>query len=246
MSLCSACPPPWCRQGSMQGARGAAGRAPSPSPGRCSLGCSRCPTGSHIRVPSAGAQQGWEWVGQQPPGGSCPSFLPHTVLAPPPGLPPCSQPQRTSQDRVTQEWRPLLTLGARAGQDCAHEPHPLAVSGDPQGHPSPAVGSPGAPLPVPALPMALYLCSWLLCRLWSLGMGCRAVAPRTVFPGIPNLVPKGFLGKLDPEDTATRALCQSLLLSRLRVWLVGQPPPCPCCAPTPPISVGPFPLGWGC
>lgn len=37
-------------------------------------------------------------------------------------------------------------------------------------------------------------------------------------------MPKGFLGKLDPEDTATWALCQpraSSPLSRLRVWLMG-------------------------
>lgn len=44
-------------------------------------------------------------------GGSCPPFLTQTVLAPGCKLPPCSQPQRTSQDRVNWESKPLLTPG---------------------------------------------------------------------------------------------------------------------------------------
>lgn len=65
-------------------------------------------------------------------GGSCPSLLPQTVLAPDQRLPPCSQPQRTGQDRVTQELRPLLTPGWLGGMHKAgaetHEDihHPLA------------------------------------------------------------------------------------------------------------------------
>lgn len=110
----------------------------------------------------------------------------------------------------------------------------LFHQGCPQGHPStPGVGQPqlpvlGSHLPMfgvamPPLPPAApqvtpYLGRCLFRRLW-LPTGwavCsrRAVAPRTVFPGIPNIAPKGFLGKLDPEGTATRA---------------GGQPPCPHC-----------------
>lgn len=69
----------------------------------------------------------------------------------------------------------------------------------------PTSGLPGVPArsrgPVPR-PWLLRGCGSARGRAVS---RCRAVAPRTVFPGIPNVAPKGFLGKLDPESTATAA-----------------------------------------
>lgn len=90
----------------------------------------------------------------------------------------------------------------------------------------------------PPRPEAPYLGYRLIHRLrlpmgWTISSR-QAVASRTVFPGIPNVAPKGFLGKLDPEGTATWALrqpCTSSPLARLRVWLMVLPLPRPCCPP---------------
>lgn len=245
-----------------------AGRDPSSRPRQLLPGMLTLPSGrdrdrDRASVPFAGAWQGQELggtlgregaapVGLCSTGGSSLSFLTQTVLAPDRRLPPCSQPQRTSQDSVTREWRPLLTPGWPGGtcraeaRPSAHQPHPLAVSDDPWGHLSPpgvgqlpglccppphVWGSQRAPPPGHSPPqVAPYLDRQLFRRLW-LPVGwavssCRAVAPRTVFPGIPNVAPKGFLGKLDPEGTATRALRQpraSLLLAGLCMWLMGVP-----------------------